>query len=100
MNNSITTLDYNRIYSDSDDSSSIMIINPISKDLNVMRQSLLLSGLENMSYNINRKNPNLKLYEFGNTYHRIDNNIIERKHLMLLASGNLHIENFGERMVG
>ncbi len=44
------------------------IINPLSNDLNVMRQTLLFGGLESVQYNINHRNPNLKLYEWGNCY--------------------------------
>jgi phenylalanyl-tRNA synthetase beta chain len=46
-----------------------MLMNPLSADLNCMRQTLLFGGLENISYNINRKNPNLAFYEFGNCYY-------------------------------
>jgi phenylalanyl-tRNA synthetase beta chain len=46
----------------------VKIINALSNDLNVMRQTLLFGGLESISHNINRKHPNLKLYEFGNCY--------------------------------
>ena len=44
------------------------MLNPLSADLSVMRQSLLFSGLEAINYNINRKNSDLKLFEFGKTY--------------------------------
>ena len=46
----------------------VHIMNPLSSDLNVMRQSILFGGLESIAYNANRKNPNLKFFEFGNTY--------------------------------
>jgi phenylalanyl-tRNA synthetase beta chain len=45
-----------------------LLRNPLSADLDVMRQTLLFGGLESIAYNRNRKNPDLKLYEFGNTY--------------------------------
>jgi len=48
--------------------SSVKILNPLSNELNVMRQTLLFGGLEAISRNINRKNANLKFYEFGNCY--------------------------------
>ncbi len=44
------------------------VINPLSSDLNCMRQTLLFGGLESVAHNINHKNPNLKFYEFGNCY--------------------------------
>ncbi len=46
----------------------VKILNPLSNDLNVMRQTLLFNALEAVSLNTNRKNANLKLYEFGNCY--------------------------------
>ncbi|MEA3316999.1 MAG: phenylalanine--tRNA ligase subunit beta, partial [Bacteroidota bacterium] len=46
----------------------VEIFNPLSKDLNIMRQTLLFGGLESIAYNQNRKNKNLKFYEFGNCY--------------------------------
>jgi len=46
----------------------VRIMNPLSTDLNVMRQSLLFGGLESIAHNANRKNPNLRFFEFGNTY--------------------------------
>lgn len=49
-------------------SACVRLLNPLSKDLNVMRQSLLFGGLQNLAYNINRKNQDLRLYEFGNCY--------------------------------
>ena len=47
---------------------TVMLYNPLSSDLNAMRQSLLFGGLETIAYNINRKNNSLKLYEFGKAY--------------------------------
>ncbi|MDD2560601.1 MAG: phenylalanine--tRNA ligase subunit beta, partial [Bacteroidales bacterium] len=49
-------------------SACVRLLNPLSKDLSVMRQSLLFGGLQNLAYNINRKNQDLRLYEFGNCY--------------------------------
>ena len=44
------------------------ILNPLSQDLNVMRQTLLFNGLEAIEYNVNRQNPNLRLFEYGRCY--------------------------------
>ena len=67
MNNSLTKESYIHLISELNEEENVKILNPLSQDLNVMRQSLLFSGLENISYNINRKNQDLKLYEFGKT---------------------------------
>lgn len=47
---------------------TVKVMNPLSVDLGVMRQSILFGGLESLARNINRKNSNLKFFEFGNTY--------------------------------
>ena len=47
----------------------VKLMNPLSNDLNVMRQTLLFGGLESVAHNINRRMSNLKMYEFGNVYH-------------------------------
>ncbi|MDE5751475.1 MAG: phenylalanine--tRNA ligase subunit beta [Duncaniella sp.] len=48
----------------------VKLLNPLSNDLNVMRQTLLFGGLESLSHNINRKESDLRMYEFGNVYFR------------------------------
>jgi phenylalanyl-tRNA synthetase beta chain len=50
----------------------IPIVNPLSSDLNVMRQTLLFNGLETVAYNQNRQHPDLMLFEFGNVYRMMD----------------------------
>ena len=63
LNNSLTKAAY---YGESDTLVSIM--NPLSSDLNVMRQTLLFGGLESIQHNVNRKRQNLRFFEFGNVY--------------------------------
>lgn len=55
---------------DFDTANLVRLANPLSSDLNVMRQSLLFGGLTSVVRNINRQNPDLKFYEFGNIYFR------------------------------
>ncbi|MEA4935078.1 MAG: phenylalanine--tRNA ligase subunit beta [Paludibacter sp.] len=69
MNNSLTKGAYYEGLTSLPGKQSVKILNPLSSDLNVMRQSLLFGGLESIAYNINRKHADLKLYEFGNCYH-------------------------------
>ncbi|OJV35076.1 MAG: phenylalanine--tRNA ligase subunit beta [Bacteroidales bacterium 36-12] len=69
LNNSLTKGAYYENLSSFPASESVKVLNYLSSDLNVLRQTLLFGGLENIRYNINRKNPNLKFYEFGNCYH-------------------------------
>ncbi|MCZ4222000.1 phenylalanine--tRNA ligase subunit beta [Pedobacter rhodius] len=66
---------------------AVFILNPLSSDLNVMRQSLLMPALESVAYNQNRKNADVKFYEFGKTYHLVNEQYVERPRLLLLVSG-------------
>jgi len=70
------------------------MLNPLSNDLSVLRQSLLFSGLESVSFNINRKRADLKLFEFGKTYHSFDDKREEFKHLSIFLTGNEASENW------
>ena len=65
LNNSLTKSAY---YADTQDK-LVKILNPLSSDLNVMRQTLLYGGLESIAHNTNRKNQNLRFFEFGNVYY-------------------------------
>ena len=94
MNNSLTKESYTPLISELEVVQNVQLLNPLSQDLNVMRQTLLFSGLENVSYNINRKNQDLKLYEFGKTYHKVEDGNQEKQHLMLLLTGKLNSENW------
>ena len=66
LNNSLTKTSY---YKEGWLDSCVKIMNPLSQDLGVMRQTLLFGGLESIARNANRKNNDLKFYEFGNCYH-------------------------------
>lgn len=68
MNNSLTKSDYYSKLKTFEKDNLVYIMNPLSSDLDSMRQTLLLHGLESVAYNINRQQPNLKLYEIGNVY--------------------------------
>ena len=88
MSNSLTTSAYNELITDLNSNQQVTIVNPLSQDLSVMRQTLLFGGLEAIEYNINRKNSSLKLFEFGNTYAKTLSGYEEYKHLALFATGN------------
>ena len=68
MNNSLTRSKYAEESPWLDGTKSVRLLNPLSSDLNVMRQSLLFGGLETIVYNQNRKASDLRLYEFGRVY--------------------------------
>ena len=68
MNNSLTKAAYYDGLQAFPAEHLVRIMNPLSSDLNVMRQTMLFGGLESIAYNVNRRNPNLRFFEFGNCY--------------------------------
>ncbi|MFV5684587.1 phenylalanine--tRNA ligase subunit beta [Flavobacterium sp. GB2R13] len=94
MANSLTTASYVALSDVLNSEHNVTMLNPLSNDLATMRQSLLFSGLEAISYNINRKNADLKLFEFGKSYHNFPSGYEEHKHLTLFLSGNRNQENW------
>ena len=69
LNNSLTKVSYYESLQTMALDQCVKIMNPLSQDLGVMRQTLLFGGLESIARNVNRKNSDLRLYEFGNCYH-------------------------------
>ncbi len=69
MNNSLTKAEYAERFDFIDSNHSVKLLNPLSNELSNMRQTLLFGVLENVSRNVNNKNSNLRLFEFGKTYH-------------------------------
>lgn len=88
LSNSLTTPNYVTLSEHLKEEHNITILNPLSNDLSVLRQSLLFSGLEAISYNINRKQQDLKLFEFGKAYQNFNDKHIENKHLTIFSTGN------------
>lgn len=83
-----------------DSTALVKILNPLSSDLNVMRNNMLFGGLETLAYNINRKQADLKFFEFGKTYQKTESDPMaigfkysETKHLTLYATGRKYAEN-------
>jgi len=82
--------------------STVKLFNPLSTDLGSMRQTLLYGGLESIAHNANRKNPDLRLYEFGNCYYFNGSNLKENpirnyredEHLALFITGNKESANW------
>ncbi|CAN5388384.1 phenylalanine--tRNA ligase subunit beta [soil metagenome] len=87
MANSLISPGYNKLSEQIKEEFNVNIINPLSQELSVMRQSLLFSGLEALNYNINRRQEDLKLFEFGKTYHNYEEGRVENKHLSLFVTG-------------
>ncbi|MDV7699565.1 phenylalanine--tRNA ligase subunit beta [Chryseobacterium soli] len=85
MNNSLTSV--------KDEKDAVKLLNPLSGDLAFMRKSLLEGLLQNAIYNINRKNQDIKFFEFGKIYHKRER-YEERKQLAILVSGREAAENW------
>ncbi|MEQ3665722.1 MULTISPECIES: phenylalanine--tRNA ligase subunit beta [unclassified Olleya] len=94
MANSLTSANYLKLTEQLKAEHNVEMLNPLSQDLGVMRQTLLFSGLEALSHNINRRQTNLKFFEFGKTYHDYNGTREEYKHLSLLVTGFKTEENW------
>lgn len=101
LNNSLTKVSYYEPLQSLTLDTCVKIMNPLSQDLGVMRQTLLFGGLESIARNANRKNADLKFYEFGNCYHykanpaarehNPENSLVEyseEPHMALWITGN------------
>ena len=69
LNNSLTKTAYYTELNHYTEETTVKVMNPLSSDLGVMRQTLLFGGLESICRNVNHKMPNLRFFEFGNCYH-------------------------------
>jgi phenylalanyl-tRNA synthetase beta chain len=87
LTNSLTSPNYDKFPGNNSEESGVAILNPLSADLSVLRQTMLFSALETVSYNINRKKQNLNFFEFGKTYQNSQAHYIETKHLSLIVTG-------------
>lgn len=87
MSNSLSKPEYTDVSDHIDKAKNVEILNALSGDLSVMRQSMLFGLLEGLAYNLNRKNSNLKMFEFGNTYHKYESGYAEDKHLSIAFTG-------------
>jgi phenylalanyl-tRNA synthetase beta chain len=106
MNNSLTKKSYAENFAFVNENETINILNPISNELNVMRQTLLFSGLENVTRNLNNKNTNLRLFEFGKIYRLnpeaqksddVTMRFPEREQLTLFVTGKTHEDNWAAK---
>lgn len=103
--NSLTKASYYNDLKTYPETQTVKVLNPLSADLNGMRQTLLFGGLESVSYNLNRQNKNLRFYEFGNCYFykgsqlkdQPANNYWEEAHLALWITGDKEVENWVEK---
>lgn len=93
LNNSLTKEAYYNDLTAYPTDRAVKLLNPLSSDLNVLRQTLLFGGLESIAHNANRKNANLRFFEFGNCYYKNPDTTDEQKAADTLAaySEDLHL---------
>jgi len=96
LNNSLTNAQYSQKFKSKriDASKNVELLNPLSQELSVMRQSLIFNMLEVIRHNQNRQNADLKLFEFGKTYSYINQKYIEEKKLIIAVTGKLEQEQW------
>ncbi len=106
MNNSLTKGAYAENFDFIKENEAVRLLNPLSSELNVMRQTLLFGGLENIARNVNNKRANLKLFEFGKVYFKNpdatrENSVTEQykesQLLALFATGSTHDDLWNEQ---
>jgi len=91
LSNSLTKLSYI-----DDEDTVVKILNPLSSDLDVMRQNLLFSALDAVAYNQKRRNVDLKLFEFGKTYHVSENGYKEGQYLSMTITGAQQMQQWNQ----
>jgi phenylalanyl-tRNA synthetase beta chain len=92
LNNSLTNSNYALKYLGSSENSIVKLLNPLSSELDSMRQSMLFGALETIRFNSNRKNSDLKLFETGKVYYKNEDKFNESNILAIVLCGNQNAE--------
>jgi phenylalanyl-tRNA synthetase beta chain len=87
LTNSLTSLSHLNIVPMHEGVESVQVLNPLSNDLALLRHKMLLTGLETIAYNINRRQKDLRFFEYGKTYCKAKDKYIETTHLSLWLTG-------------
>ncbi len=90
LSNSLSHPEYDELLGEQAVAQSVKILNPLSLDLSVMRQTMLMTALESVQYNLNRRKQNLRLYEFGKVYFNTKEGRKETNMLSLTVTGEKH----------
>ncbi len=94
LNNSLTAQTNSGLISDLDPNQDVSLLNPLSQDLGVMRQSMVFGILQSIAFNLNRKVGGLRVFEFGKTYRHSDGSFQEYDTLVLGLAGKSHDEHW------
>jgi len=98
--NSLTNYAYQQKHNLTFTGEPVEILNKLSEEQGILRQTMLFTGLEVCAYNINRKQKDLKLYETGKIYYRENGNYKEEEYLALYLSGNTEAETWQRKSQG
>ena len=96
--NSLTNQSYQQKHQLTFEGETVEILNKLSEEQGVMRQTMLFTGLEVCAHNINRRQKDLKLFEFGKVYYRKNGKYHEKEKLALYITGNLETENWQHKV--
>ena len=87
LNNSLTKASNGALTTSKQDGKPVVLKNPLSRDLSILRTSMFFGALETLAYNKNRQAGNIKLFEFGHTYHGFGERTVEKATLALVLTG-------------
>ena len=101
MNNSLTSSIYSKSFGNEafSEAHNVAMLNPLSQELDVMRQTLIYSVLEVVAHNQNRQNADLRLFEFGKTYQKVGEEYKENKRLLVAISGRKEAEQWNNSAI-
>ncbi len=94
LNNSLTKSSYSELLPLPEGTEAVQVLNPLSNDLGILRHQMLLSGLETVAYNINRRQKDLRFFETGKTYLKTGDKYHEHRHLSIWLTGNKNKEHW------
>lgn len=94
MSNSLTRSAYTALSKDIDPQTTVCLLNPLSSDLDVLRQSLLFCALEAVARNISHRRSDLRLFELGKTYNHYGDRYVEESHLAMTLTGKANEESW------
>ncbi|MDH5380914.1 MAG: phenylalanine--tRNA ligase subunit beta [Cyclobacteriaceae bacterium] len=97
ITNSLTNPEYAKLSTGIVPDRQVVILNKLSEDLEVMRQTMLFHQLEVVAYNNSHKQNNVKFFEFGKTYHKESDGYNEQNWLSLVVSGDFQVGNWNEK---
>jgi phenylalanyl-tRNA synthetase beta chain len=98
LNNSLTKKDTAHLIPMNEGDEAVEVLNPLSNDLGILRNSMLLPGLESIAYNLNRKEKEIRLFEIGKVYSVNNGLYTEKNKIAIWTSGELNKEHWQKTM--